>query len=241
MVDKIIGIGNKVDIEYVNPDTKEKHTYKSQVFDIMDNDEIRVAMPFEGTKLVVLSLNIRYKFCFYTKTGLFECVGVIVDRFKSDNQYVAVVSLKTGLRKIQRREFFRLEKLTDIEYRVLTEEESEMETVDELLFAEDEAEERPIYKKGVAVDISGGGARFVLEEACLVNTYMLIRMEVEISPTQHEFYVIGKVVWSGKLEGRAAGQCENRVEFVRIEEREREKLIHYIFREERRLRQVGKS
>ena len=150
MVEKIIGVGNKVDIEYVNPDTKEKYIYKSQVFDIMENDEIRIAMPFEGTKLVVMSLNIRYKFCFFTKTGLFECTGLVIDRFKSDNRYVAVISLQTGLRKIQRREFYRLEKLTDIEYRVLTEEESNLETVREVLLAEDEAAEKPIYKKGIA-------------------------------------------------------------------------------------------
>lgn len=240
MVEKIIGIGNKVDIEFVNPDTQEVHIYKSQVFEIKDNDEIRIAMPFEGTKLIVLSLNIRYKLCFYTQTGLFECVGHVIDRYKSDNRYIAVVSLKTGLRKIQRREFFRLEKLTDLEYRLLSEEESNCENVQEILQLEEEAIEKPIYKKGIAIDLSGGGARFVLDEVCPVSEYLLVKFLIDAVPGENEFYVISKVVMSERMAGKD-GQCENRVEFVRLQEREREKLIHYIFREERKLRRVGKS
>lgn len=240
MVEKIIGIGNKVDIEFVNPDTKNEHIYKSQVFEIMDNDEIQIAMPFEGTKLVVLSLNVRYKLCFYTQSGLFECVGHVIDRYKSDNRYIAVVSLKTGLRKIQRREFFRLEKLTDLEYRLLSEEESNCETVQEILDGEADAVEKPVYKKGMAIDLSGGGARFVLEEACPVSAYLLVRLYIDAIPGESEFYVISKVVMSERMHGKE-GQCENRVEFVRLREQEREKLIHYIFREERKLRQIGKS
>lgn len=240
MIEKIIEIGNKIDIEYTNPDTKVKHLYKSQVFEIMNNDELRIAMPFEGAKLSIMSLNRRYKFCFYTQTGLFECMGYVVDRFKSDNRYIAVISLKTGLRKIQRREFFRLEKLIDIDYRVFSEEESNCESVNEILEKEKDYVEEPVYQKGMAVDLSGGGARFVLDDAYPVSTYILIRMHIELTSELSEFYVIGKVIMSEKMSSQS-GQCENRIEFVRIRENEREKLIHYIFREERKLRHIGKS
>ena len=42
MVERIVSVGNKVDIEFANPDTKEKRIYKSQIFDIMENDELRI-------------------------------------------------------------------------------------------------------------------------------------------------------------------------------------------------------
>ncbi len=240
MIERIISVGNKIDIEKVNPDTHEKAIYKSQVFEIMENDEIHIAMPFEGTKLILLSLNIRYKMCFYTPNGLFECTGLVVDRFKSDNRYVAVISLKTGLRRIQRREFFRLEKLIDVDYRVLSEEESVYESADAIFEKEREQVEPPVYKSGMAVDLSGGGARFVLDDAYPRETHLIMRLYIEITPHRPVFEVIGRVVHSERLSGKT-GQCENRIEFVRIKEQQREKLIHYIFAEERRMRQIRKN
>lgn len=241
MVERIIAIGDKIDIEKTNPDTKETHIYKSQVFDITDNDEIKIAMPFEGSRLVIMSLNVRYKMYFYTENGLFECIGYVVDRYKSDNRYVAVVSLKTGLKRIQRREFFRLEKLIDAEYRVLSEEESNMESVCAILEQEQTLAKLPEYKKGMAVDLSGGGARFILEEAYPVSTFLLLRLNLSVDMKSPYFEVIGKVVMSEKVIGKV-GQCENRIEFVRIREPERERLIQYIFQEERKMRRTsGKS
>lgn len=240
MIERIISIGDKIDIERTNPETKEKYIYKSQVFDIKDNDEVYIAMPFEGTKLVVMSLNIRYKMCFYTPNGLFECMGLVVDRFKSDNRYVAVISLKTGLKKIQRREFFRLEKLIDVDYRPLSEEESNCESVQEIMEMEKSMPQLPVYKKGIAVDLSGGGARFVLEDAYPADSYLIMKLHLGEGLVMPDFDVIGKVVMSEKMPGKT-GQCENRVEFVRIKERDRERLIQYIFTEERKLSRTRKS
>lgn len=240
MVERIISVGNKVDIEKMNPDTKEKAVYKSQVFEIKENDEVYIAMPFEGSRLVLLALNIRYKMCFYTPNGLFECTGLVVDRFKSDNRYVAVINLKTGLRRIQRREFFRLEKLIDVDYRVLTEEEAVYESVDAILEKEQEQLEPPVYKSGMAVDLSGGGARFVLDDAYPKETHFIMRLYIDIIPHRPVFEVIGRVVHSERMSGKT-GRCENRIEFVRIKEQQREKLIHYIFAEERRMRQSRKN
>ena len=241
MVERIISIGDRIDIERKNPQTQEASVYKSQVFDILDNDEIRIAMPFDGSRLVVMSLNIRYKMCFYTDNGLFECIGNVVDRYKSNNRYVAVISLKTGLKRIQRREFFRLEKLINAEYRVLSEEESNLESAQAVLEQERSLMELPVYKKGMAVDLSGGGARFVLEDAYPVSTFLMLQLHLSLDVNDPYFYVIGKVVMSEKVIGKV-GQCENRIEFVRIHDKDREKLIQYIFREERKMRRMnGKS
>lgn len=240
MVEKIISAGNKLDIETVNAGTQKVQIYKSQVIEIMENDQIRIAMPFEGTKLIVMSLDVKYKMCFYTENGLFECMGYIVDRYKSGNRYIAVVDLKTGLKKIQRREFFRLERLIDVEYRILSAEESVCESVDDILEGERVSVEPPIYKKGVAVDLSGGGARFILEDAYPLSTYVILKLNIGLESGKSDYCVIGKVVMSEKIPGKS-GQCENRMEFVRIRETEREKLIHYIFNEERKTRRNRKS
>lgn len=240
MIDKVIKIGNRIDIQSFNPDTNEKRIYKSQVFDIMDNNEICIAMPFEGTKLIVLSLNKRYKMCFYTKNGLYECMGYVVERYKSDNRHVARISIKTGLKKIQRREYYRLEKLIDLEYRLLTEEEETLETAQDVLNKELEYERRPDYYKGVAVDVSGGGARLILDEAYPPGTHLIVHFFETIFPDRPDYYALAQVVMSERLEGQH-GQGSNRMEFVLKNEQEREKLIQYVFQEDRKKRQSRKS
>lgn len=247
MITEVIGVGNKIDITEMGSTKKEitdekspinrgRTVYKSKVYDILDDDRLKIAMPFSGPGVVVLPLNSRYNMCFYTKGGLFQCVGHIVDRYKSDNQYVLIIVLKTGLQKVQRREFFRLEKLIDIEYRLLTEAESEMGSVAEILQNERLEKLEGEYKKGIIVDLSGGGTRFVSDQKYGEFTYVIIQLTICVNLKVINLHVIGKIVLSEKLINRP-DKYENRIEFVRIQEQEREKLIQYIFEEERKIRQ----
>lgn len=247
MITEVIEVGNKIDITEIGsakkaitdenrPINKGRTIYKSKVYDILGVDRLKIAMPFSGPRVVVLPLNSSYNMCFYTKEGLFQCVGHIIDRYKSDNQYVLIVVLKTGLRKVQRREFFRLEKLMDIEYRLLTETESEMESVADILQHERTEKLEDEYRKGMIVDLSGGGTRFVSDEKYGESSFVIIRLTINVSSKVINLHVIGKIVLSEVIMNRP-DKYENRVEFVRIQEQEREKLIQYIFEEERKIRQ----
>lgn len=247
MITEVIEVGNKIDIteegskknaitDERRPINKGRTIYKSKVYDILDDDRLKIAMPFSGPGVVVLPLNSKYNMCFYTKEGLYQCVGHIVDRYKSDNQYVLIVVLKSGLQKVQRREFFRLEKLMDIEYRLLTEAESELESVAEILRNEQNEKLEDEYAKGIIVDLSGGGTRFVSDEKCGESAYVIIRLTISVNSKVTNLHVIGKIVLSERIINRP-DKYENRIEFVRIQEQEREKLIQYIFEEERKIRQ----
>lgn len=239
MIERIITVGDRIDI--VPLDAKEEQmVYKSEVLDVLEKDQLRIAMPFDESKLVVMSLNVSYKMYIYAESGLYECVGHVVDRFKSSNIYIAVLSLKTGLKRVQRREFFRLEKILDVDYRILNEEESQLESVEAVMEYDSLSGEVPLYKKGIAVDLSGGGARFMFDKAYTVASNILLRFYINIEEEDKPFYVLGKVVMSEKLANKM-NQHENRLEFVRIKETEREKLVQYIFQEERKLRKCRKS
>lgn len=251
MVADVIEVGNKIDITEIDsmkknslsenrPIRESRVVYKSQVYDILDNDELKILMPFDGPRVVVLPLNGSYNMCFYTCAGLFQCVGHIIDRYRSNNKLVLVVVLKTGLQKVQRREFFRLQKILDIDYRVLNENESQMESVEEIFKHEQKEGNENSYIHGIVVDLGGGGARFISAQEHDISTYIMIKLKITVNSELIKLRVIGKIVMSEKLQNKS-GQYETRVEFVRIQNQEREKLIQYIFEEERKMRQKEKS
>lgn len=234
MIDKIIEPGNKIEIEYA-PTGGEKLIYKSRVYDVMDYDRIRIAMPVEDEKLKMLALNVRYKFCFHTKSGDYQCYGVVQERFTSENRCVAIVSLKHGLRKVEKQDFYRLEQLMDIEYRQPEETELQNQSCDELVETAGQDGDGPKYKKGIAVEMSGGGLRFISDETYPVSSYIIVRFYMDGSRDEC-FCLMGKVVVSQPIEGKE-GQCENQIVYEKLPEKQREKLIRYIFREEQRMRQ----
>lgn len=235
----MISIGNKIEIVessairngIANDGTTP--VLVSQVYDIVDDDHLQIEMPLRGTQLVLLDPRIRYNICIYTSHGLFRCNVQVIDRFKSENRYIAVVEFKSALKRLQRREFFRLEKLLEIEYRKLSEEEEKMNFSEDII--ENETPDA-VYKSAIAVDLSGGGARLVMNEKLGQNEMIMIRFK--FSEVQLTFAAI--LVASAKMQVDAS-QFENRVKFIKIRERDREKLIRLIFEEERKMRFKRKS
>ena len=111
----LIKPGDKIDIRLLQQVENEERTgdtvkvYKSQVLDINKRGNLEISMPTEGTKLILLPLDVRLEFVFYSGGFLYKSIGQIVERFKRDNIYTLEVELKTRLEKFQRREFYRLQ------------------------------------------------------------------------------------------------------------------------------------
>ena len=91
---------------------------------------------------------------------------------------------------------------------------------------------------GILVDISGGGTRFVSDRKYESGELILFRFslhEKEEGENEDEYSVIGRVVNVTPMENNR-GKFEVRVEFVNINEHDREEIIRYIFEEERKQR-----
>ena len=117
-------------------------------------------MPTEGTKLILLPLDVRLEFVFYSGGFLYKSIGQIVERFKRDNIYTLEVELKTRLEKFQRREFYRYECSIDFKFFELTEEQADLATVEEIFAQLRDEHFNDKIRTGTIVDISGGGIRF---------------------------------------------------------------------------------
>ena len=90
----LIKPGDKIDIRLLQQVENEERTgdtvkvYKSQVLDINKRGNLEISMPTEGTKLILLPLDVRLEFVFYSGGFLYKSIGQIVERFKRDNIYL---------------------------------------------------------------------------------------------------------------------------------------------------------
>ena len=238
MISKYVKVGDRIDIESVKKSssgTTEKKTYKSQIFDIESEDRIKVAMPMEQGKIILLPVDAEYNLCFYTPNGLYQCIGRVADRYKTDRVFILVMELVTDIRKYQRREYYRLNcvlnmKSTMIDQKDVSEFSEKVHFIDTDL----------TFDNGTMVDISGGGARFISKVQYPKDSNILFTFELFVNDTLTPYKLLGKVLLSQEIQGRE-GEYEHRVMFVNIMNEDRESIIKYIFEEERKIRRREKG
>lgn len=242
MLSKYVSIGDKLDLETIeglNDALTNSHdgkkSYRSQVYDIVSEDQIKIAMPMEQGKIILLPVDGEYNVCFYTQTGLYQCLGRIIDRYKSDNVFVLVVELTTDLRKYQRREYYRLNCVLDMKSREVTDEDVNPYS-ERVRFVDTDI----TFNNGLVVDISGGGARFISRVRYPKGANIQFIFSLYVSGSLNEYKLLGKVLLSEKLENRE-DEYEHRIQFVNIQNDDRESIIRYIFEEERKNRHRQRS
>lgn len=246
MISKILQERMKIDIrvfsqvERAETSNEEVHVYKSQIYEIFDNGELEIIMPFEGGKMILLPLGLRYEFVFYTPAGLYKSIGQVKERYKTENRYMLRVVLNTPLSKFQRREYYRMECALDMSYFILDESTMELGDGEEIIASLRDEEFYEKQKKGIIVDLSGGGVRFVSKEKNEDGSYVLMLVVLNTDKGEKQFSLPGRIIRCIRLE-TAETRYENRVEFLIQDSRIREEIIRYIFVEERRTRKNGKG
>lgn len=250
MDSNIINIGDKIDIRVLQQTEKEKATgimpkvYKSRIQDIKQDGLLEISMPMYKGRMVLLSAGIRYQCVFYTKLGLYRCSVQVKEQYKVGKMYMLLMEPKSPIEKFQRREYFRFECAMDMEYCKITEEEAELDEVEAIkkhhknLFPESK------MLPGIAVDLSGGGIRFVAEEEGERGEFLLLSIILESVDVSHLLEVAGQVLSCKKIENKSAKKSEAekyeyRVQFLTRDQRKREIIIKYIFEQERKNRQKG--
>jgi c-di-GMP-binding flagellar brake protein YcgR len=238
----IYNVGSKVDLRLVkNVETsngieKNYRTYKSKIFDILDDKQLKLAMPIEGRNVILLPLEETFEIFFYTPNGLYQAKGKVVSRLKENKLFTMIFELTTGIEKNQRREYFRYNCTIDVKYCPLTDYES-------TLMVEEEIEEvrgkRLDWKKGIIVDISGGGVRFTSGDEFSKGSYVMCKFTITYKRPR-ELCTIVKIIASEKKENRS-DVYENRAMYITMSPDETEEIVRYIFEEERKSQKNRKS
>ena len=242
----LIRVGDKIDIRVLQQVDQERtegimaKVYKSSVQDIKKNGLLEISMPTYAGKMVLLSAGIRYECTFYTANGLYRCVTQVKDRYKVESLYMLLMEPKSPMEKFQRREYFRFECAMDIDYCKITENEAKIEDIEELKKCHKEAFPEAEMRQGIAVDLSGGGIRFVAEEEGRKGEYLLISIFLRSIEVNQLLEVAGRVLSCNRIQGEAGQKrYEYRIQFLTKDQKKRETIIKYIFEQERKNRQKG--
>ncbi len=241
MLSEYVMPGDKIEIRPVNQDDfggevlVRKKIYQSQVSDILSEDRLEILMPMEKTRLISLPVNSEYVIHFFTDTGIYQSSAIVVDVYKPNKSFVLLLQLTTGLRKTQRREFYRLDCAIGINIRPL--EEDEIRAA-----ARHDKYLRPNlpFRQALAVDISGGGLRFVGDKVYEPNSLIYCQYSLTFGEKKKDYSLMAKVLVSIEIENKP-GTYEHRAQYINIDTTEREEIIRFIFEEERKRRKREKG
>ncbi len=245
MIEKIVSAGNKIEFTKVSSykeydfeeGREDKTVYVSQVFDIIDEYRIKVGVPIVGGRVLMVPQNVRIDVCFFTNRGLYQGRAIVVDRFKEDNVYVMIIEMISELQKYQRRQYFRLNCTMDIMYRKLNDDElAEFNQEGRVKKEIDDG----IYYPATALDISGGGIRFLTERVLCKDDIIFVNLHIMYGDAERSYNLAGKVLEVTEAKNRSRFN-EVRVEYCNMSGEVREQIIKYIFEQERLMRKKENS
>lgn len=246
MGSNLINVGDKIDIRVLGQIEQERtegimaKVYKSSVQDIKTDGLLEISMPMYTGKMILLPAGVRYECVFYTKNGLYRCVAQVKERYKVEELYMLLLEPKSPMEKFQRREYFRFECAMDIDYWKITENEAKIEDIKELKRQHKRTSLGEEMHQGIAVDLSGGGIRFVSEEEGKKGEYLLLSILLRCIDINQLLEVAGRVLSCKRIEGNIEQKrYEYRVQFLTRDQKKRETIIKYIFEQERKNRQKG--
>lgn len=239
---KTLSLGNRIEVrvsqqtEQAKQDGQTVPCYLSNVFEVLENEELEIFMPTDHGKLILFPVGVRLDLVIFTKGGMIGCQCRVIDRYKKENFFLLKLKLLGDLERVQRREFYRMKTTLDFSFYELTEEQSQIVGEKEMLSALEADEEFYLQERvGLAVDISGGGMRFRGNKKLIEGSTILTYIPLTVSGVNKEYHVVAYVIASYALP-QDPDIFESRVKFKFFDDKTQECIIRYIFEEERRLR-----
>lgn len=212
-----IGLGTKIELVIYDKNGDKLEPVLVSQFEVFDdkNNLMDIHAPFYGGKFYPIHPKTLMDIIFSKDGDTYSFQAEAVARGSLGRIILLKVVPVTPIQKIERRYFFRMECVLNVEYKTLNslqpDENSEAELIDT-----------------VTRDISGGGVCILtdteMKQGVLVEAYLHLDRKVRF---------IGTIARS--LKGRENGRqvYHTGIEFKRIENRDREKIISYVFETQR--------
>ncbi len=239
---KDLTIGATVDIRLMqsikNDHTdQESETYRTDLFSVCSDTEIEVGVPFEKGKPVMLQDGLRYELVFLTDKGMFKGIGKVSGRYKREGFPLYKITIPKEIVKFQRREFFRISCMIPVIYSVLEEEEAELDDMEEIIESTVHPSPETVRGMGTILDISGGGIRFSSKTDLSGYKFVLLQFNLEHDNQIEKLELVAMLMASELPAG--GDKYINRVRILYKNSDFQEKIVRYIFEEERRMRRKG--
>jgi c-di-GMP-binding flagellar brake protein YcgR len=219
---------------------KEATRYQTVLHDIKDDGTLVLELPIVERKLITLPSEIRYEFIFSTNTGFLMAVGHVIKRYKKAGFFLMDVELTSSLERFQRREYFRLECFLPALCISLGDKDLPIDTItDYEEFARQTMDEGHPVGHGTITNISGGGAHFVTSLDLEDTAYLLLRVNFQRDQETDEETGTESQLVCEVLEKTYDSEQHNyayRLKFIFRNNSFREKIIQFVFEEQRKIR-----
>ncbi|MBQ9610911.1 MAG: flagellar brake domain-containing protein [Lachnospiraceae bacterium] len=227
-----LSIGNKIELiklEQIIRQDAIKKVYTSKICDVMPKNTLQISMPIYEGKIVPLELDDKYSACFYTDKGLLQTNVIVKSRYRSGNLFFLEIVLLGKLEKVQRREYYRYKCIMNGKMRQSSEEEFQKGN------AYDLSDKELVWNDLKILDISGGGVKTVSKMELQKGDIVKLDFEVNIMNEFHKFDIFARIINNTSVTGHT-GLYEQRMEFMRIKQEDRDVIIKFIFESERQNR-----
>lgn len=216
-----LSIGLKLEIQLFASDGKKMdRPFTSELEWVEGMNILHIAAPIYEGRVYPVQVDTEIVVSFIKDNNFYEFTARVIDRENKDNLPMLKIQALNTIEKIQRREFFRIDINLPIKYRVI--DSVDMESDEE-------------YVETITRDISGGGLCMRLKEPIEIDKYLDCELSIFNSVK-----FIGKVVRLIKYDTlHGPYKYEIGVSFERIDDAMREKIISYIFQEQRKLLKKG--
>lgn len=240
-LDEIITPGDKIDIKLTHRVNAEENggetaqVYKSSVADYLSDTDLEILMPTKEGRVMLFQVGAEMEFTFFTRHGMYNARGIVTKRYRTDNLFLLAVRIRTELTKFQRREFFRIDCMIDMEYYKINEEVAKLPTT-AMLYAELlDMQYIGTSIKATIQDISGGGVRFSSAEQLNPGDYTILVIRLTNDRMDETFYLVSQIM-AGEPHPRVKDLYTNRAKFIFKDLKDREKIVRFVYEEERRIR-----
>ncbi|NLN64279.1 MAG: flagellar brake protein [Clostridiaceae bacterium] len=211
-----IGLGTKLELE-IGDEDKEKLILVSQ-YETYDEkiNLMEILVPFHEGRIYPIHPGTIMRVFFSKGKDTFAFEAEAINREVQNNIAILRITPVTQIKKIERRAFFRMNYELEVRYRILD------------ALSDEEAGEEGVFLKGQTRDISGGGFCILTGWEFEIGTRIEAFLKIET-----EVHCIGAVVRSKKIREKGKILYDTGIEFKTIENRDRERIISFIFETQR--------
>lgn len=219
-----IPIGTKIELNVIDPvEGKINIQFVSQIEEHVDDNVIRIAAPIFEAKVYPIRVNSHIDaYIYYKSNQVYNIAGFVEKRMINESIALLDVRVTEKIRKIQRRQFFRFNCSVPVAFygQPLTEEQ----------------EEYILIAAGRTINLSGGGLSVLTDKPLIKNTEVKGKLNLE-NDTIINFD--GKVIRCIKNIINDEIKYISSISFIDIGYKKREKIVRFIFNQQRLLLKKG--
>lgn len=205
--------------------------YAARVLNINPDDTIDFSIPEMSGEKVDLLRNTRYSFLFLTENaGMKTAHGVFMQRIRIDNVPMARVKLVTSLKKIQRRDYFRVGCKVPVFFQSIFLRKEELEQGDPISRVMEDVDPDG-WKTGTILDISGGGLKMATEEPILDFPYMVFKFILNVDGVDKYVIITGKILSREPVPRSLL--CTHRVKFEPEHSKGQDHILAFVYMHQR--------